>query len=58
MKNNEIADNRSGYPKPTESPAPRFFSQSKIHRPIIPRWHSVTVCRKPTTNQYRNYNFH
>ena len=37
LKDNEFIDNKLYYYlKPTDSPAPRFYGQPKIHRPGVP----------------------
>ena len=36
LKDNEFIDNKSYYHlKPTDSPAPRFYGQPKIHKPGV-----------------------
>ena len=36
LKDNEFIDNKLYYLKPTDSPAPRFYGQPKIHKPGVP----------------------
>ena len=37
LKDNEFIDNKLYYYlKPTDSPAPRFYGQPKIHKPVVP----------------------
>ena len=36
LKDNKFIDNKLYYLKPTDSPAPRFYGQPKIHKPGVP----------------------
>ena len=54
LKDNEFIDNKLYYYlKPTDSPAPRFYGQPKIHKPgvpIRPIFHIVAPCCTILTN--------
>ena len=51
LKDNEFIDNKLYYYlKPTDSPAPRFYGQPKIHKPGVPIRHIVSYIGSPLYN--------
>ena len=51
LKNNEFIDNKLYYYlKPTDSPAPRFYGQPKIHKPGVPIRPIVSYSGSPLYN--------
>ena len=51
LKDNELIDNKLYYYlKPTDSPAPRFYGQSKIHKPGVPIRPIVSYSASPLYN--------
>ena len=51
LKNNKFIDNISyNYLKPTDSPAPRFYGQRKIHKPGVPICPIVSYSGSPLYN--------
>ena len=51
LKDNEFIDNKLYYHlKPTDSPAPRFYGQPKIHKLGVPIRPIVSYCSSPMSN--------
>ena len=51
LKNNKFIDNKLYYYlKPTDSPAPRFYGQPKIHQPVVPIRPIVSYSGSPLYN--------
>ena len=51
LKDNEFTDNKLYYYlKPTDSPAPRFYGQPKIHKPGVPIRPIVSYSGSPLYN--------
>ena len=51
LKNNKFIDNKLYYYlKPTDSPAPRFYGQPKIHKPVVPIRPIVSYSGSPLYN--------
>ena len=51
LKDNEFIDNKLYYyPKPTDSPAPRFYGKPKIHKPGVPIRPIVSYSVSPLYN--------
>ena len=50
LKDNEFIDNKLYYLKPTDSPAPRFYGQPKIHKPGVPIRPIVSYSGSPLYN--------
>ena len=50
QKDREFNDNKLYYLKPTESPAPRFYGQPKIHKPGVPTCPIVSCSGSPLYN--------